>query len=94
MTAPQVQSITTLQSCVYGHSGEDILTLSSVPVMVKGNGSSEMGPDGFVVWLPVNKAVINATCHCSGTRRSVFASDEYEVEQAHEAILMDRKDVI
>lgn len=81
MTVPQVQSITTLQSCAYGHRYEDILTLSSVPVMVRGNSRPEMGPNGFVVWLPVNKAVINATCHCSGTLRSVFPSDEYEVEQ-------------
>lgn len=49
--------------------------------MVRGNSSSEMGPDSSVVWLPVNKAVINATRHCSGTPRSVFPSDEYEVEQ-------------
>lgn len=49
--------------------------------MVRGNSSSEMGPDSSVVWLPVNKAVINATRHCSGTLRSVFSSDEYEVEQ-------------
>lgn len=81
MTVPQAQSITVLQSCVHGHDDEGIPTLSSVTVMVRGNSGSEMGPDSFVVWLPVNKAVINATRHCSGTLRSLFPSDEYEVEQ-------------
>lgn len=39
VTVPRVQLILTLQSCACGHSGEDLVTLSSVPFMVRGNSS-------------------------------------------------------
>lgn len=58
-----------------GHNGEDVLTLSSMPL------SSEMSPNGFVAWLPVNKAMTEATCHCCYSEDCVVPPNAYQGEQ-------------